>query len=188
MYDTLFQHVKKFIPIHDGALEIIARSFVLFEVQKKEIILNEEQLCTYIYFVSEGCLRLFYTDEKGTDQTIQFALETWWMTDIDAFHRSAKSSFCIQAVEDSLLLGIKKSDWDTLLEGFPEMEKYFRQIYERAYAAAIFRMKYLRLPKDEIYKTFISKYPEFVQRIPQKLLASFLGFTPEYLSELRKKK
>lgn len=131
---------------------------------------------------------MFYVDDKGTEQTIQFALETWWMTDIDAFNRKSKSFFYIQAVEDTSLLGITKSDWDQLLEAFPGMENYFRMVYERAYSASLFRMRYLRLPKDEIYKTFISKYPGFIQRIPQKLLASFPGFISEYLSELRKKK
>lgn len=121
------------------------------------------------------------------EQTIQFALENWWITDIDAFHRKGKSSFSIQAVENTTVLGITKDDWDALLEMHPELEKYFRHIYERAYAASLFRMKFFRLPKDEFYALFCDKYPGFIQRIPQKLLASFLGFTPEYLSELRKR-
>ncbi len=69
------------------------------------------------------------------------------------------------------------------------MEKYFRLVYERAYAASLLRIRMIsRMPKQEFYELFANKYPEFIQRLPQKVLASFLGFTPEYLSELRKKR
>jgi ribosomal protein L10 len=69
------------------------------------------------------------------------------------------------------------------------MERYFRFIYQRAYAASQMRFKYLyEFSKEEFYQHLNENYPEFIQRIPQYLIASFLGFTPEYLSEIRKKK
>jgi hypothetical protein len=68
------------------------------------------------------------------------------------------------------------------------MERYFRFVYQRAFGAMQMRIKYLYdFTKEEIFLHFIQHFPEFVQRIPQHLLASFLGFTPEYLSEIRKK-
>lgn len=188
MTEVLLEHIKKYIPITDETAGQIMKAFTTFNLQKREMVVAEGEVCSRIYFVSKGCLRMFYMDDKGTEQTIQFALENWWMTDIEAFNRNGKSSFSIQAVENTILLGITKNDWDELLKKCPELEKYFRLIYERAYSASLFRMKFFRLPKDEFYDLFFDRYPEFIQRIPQKLVASFLGFTPEYLSELRKKK
>ncbi|WP_028980948.1 Crp/Fnr family transcriptional regulator [Sporocytophaga myxococcoides] len=188
MIEVLLDHISKYTKLNNEATEEIAKSFGTFELHKRRLILSEGELCSRIYFVAKGCLRMFYLDEKGTEQTIQFALENWWMTDIDAFNRKGIATFSIQAVENTTVLGINKDDWDLLLEKHPGLEKYFRIIYERAYAASLTRMKFFRLPKDEFYKFFSLKYPAFIQRIPQKLLASFLGFTPEYLSELRKKK
>lgn len=187
MPEILIDHLRKYIALNDAALQQIMASFTTFDLQKRQLVVTEGALCLHLYFVAKGCLRLFYMDDKGMEQTIQFALENWWMTDIEAFNRKGKSSFSIQAVEHTTVLCITKNDWDALLEMHPELEKYFRLIYERAYAASLFRMKFFRLPKEEFYTLFRDKYPEFIQRIPQKLLASFLGFTPEYLSELRKK-
>jgi CRP-like cAMP-binding protein len=188
MHKLLVNHIKRYIDVSDAASKEIEESFVVFDLQKRQLVVSEGELCTHLYFVAKGCLRLFYLDEKGMEQTIQFALENWWMTDIDAFNRKGKSSYSIQAVENTTLFGIAKNDWDNLLEKNSDLEKYFRVIYERAYSASLFRMKMFRLSKDDFYNLFCDKYPEFIQRIPQKILASFLGFTPEYLSELRKKK
>lgn len=188
MIEPLLEHIHKLSKLDNEEYKGIASLFTEVELPKKKYLLAEGESCTHLYFVAKGCLRLFYLDDKGMEQTIQFALENWWMTDIDAFNRKGKSSFSIQALETTTVLGITKDNWDALLTNYPELEKYYRMIYERAYAASLFRMTLFRLPKDEFYDLFCDKYPDFIQRIPQKIVASFLGFTPEYLSELRKKK
>ena len=188
MHDVLLSHIKRFITADETVLQQLTAFFVPISFQKRQILLAEGNPCTHLYFVTKGCLRLYCLDDKGTEQTLQFALEEWWMTDIDAFHKKGKSNYSVQALENTTVLAITKDDWTILLDKFPELEKYFRHVYERAYAASLFRMKVLRLPKEEFYDLFCDKYPMFIQRIPQKILASFLGFTPEYLSELRKKK
>lgn len=188
MTELLLEHIRKYIPLEEEAGKQIAASFTTLNLQKRQIVVAEGELCTQIYFVEKGCLRMFYLDEKGVEQTIQFALENWWMTDIEAFNKKRKSAFSIQAVEKCVILGISKKELEQLLKKQFLLEKYFRIIYERAYSASLFRMKFFRMPKDEFYDFFCASYPEFLQRVPQKLLASFLGFTPEYLSELRKKK
>lgn len=106
-----------------------------------------------------------------------------------SFFTQTASSFSIQAVEKSVLLVIDFHSQEKLVASLPKMEKYFRMIYQKANAASQLRVKYLfGFSREELYHNFITNYPGFVQRIPQYLLASFLGFTPEYLSELRKKK
>jgi CRP-like cAMP-binding protein len=149
--DVLRNHIKKFINIDDVTLQQALRPFVTINLNKRQTVQEEGALCSHLYFVAEGCLRLFYYDEKGTEQTIQFALENWWMTDIDAFNNKSKSMYSIQAVEKSSLLAITKDDFDKLLLEYPELEKYFRHIYERAYSASLFRMKVFRLSKEAFY-------------------------------------
>ena len=155
--------------------------------KKKDILQEEDKRCLSYFFVVKGCLRLFFADYNGTEQTQQFALENWWMTDLNAFRSGRNSGYAIQALEPTDVLAITPANYELLLAEFPVMEKYFRLVYERAYAASLLRIQMIsRMPKDEFYELFQSKYPDFLQRIPQKILASFLGFTPEYLSELRK--
>lgn len=188
MSQILIDHIRNFTSINDKEAEEISSYFISISIKKKELLIDEGQFCRYNYFVKKGCLRLYFRDTDGTEQTVQFALENWWMTDIDAFNKLKKSTYSIQALEASSILAIDKNATDKLLVAHPAMEKYFRCIYERAYAASLFRIKYIfRLSKEDFYSMFNSRYPEFVQRVPQKILASFLGFTPEYLSELRKK-
>ncbi len=86
------------------------------------------------------------------------------------------------------MLCISASDQERLLSEFPIMERYFRQIFEMAYGAGIKRMRYQHdLSKEERYFHFVTAFPDFAQKVPQYAIASFLGLTPEYVSEIRKK-
>lgn len=188
MYSIFKAHLDKFITVSDEAFTSIAQFFTMQIADKKELLLKEGKACKTNYFVLEGLLRKFFVNEKGIEQTTQFAIENWWMTDEFAFDNGSKAEFFIQAVEKTTLLCISKEKQYRLLEAHPVMEKYFRCIYQKAYAASQMRIKFLyNFSREELYHHFRKKQPEFLQRVPQYLIASYLGFTPEYLSEIRKK-
>ena len=188
MYQILKEHLNKFITLNDNDFDEVLKFFNIKIFDKKENLLEEGQICRYHYFVLNGLLRKFFINEKGMEQTTEFAVETWWITDNIAYEQKLPTSFYIQAVEKSEVLYISQENQEKLVEQFPIMERYFRFIYQRAYSASQMRIKYLySLSKEEFYHQLVSKQPEFVQRVPQYLIASFLGFTPEYLSEIRKK-
>ncbi|MFT2008678.1 Crp/Fnr family transcriptional regulator [Pontibacter sp. 13R65] len=179
-------HLDKFIHLSDQEYQEILTFFEAHSVSKKEYLLQEGQVCKKHYFVLKGCLRKFFINEKGVEQTTEFAIENWWLTDHIAYERQLQSGFHIQAVEKADLLSISHSSQENLLQQHPKMERYFRYVYQRAFAASQMRIRYLYgLSREELYRHFNEHYPEFVQRVPQYLLASFLGFTPEYLSEIR---
>lgn len=189
MADIFKSHLKKFIEIDENEFREIMGFVEIIKVKKKQNLLLEGQICKSHFFVLKGCLRKFFINEKGTEQTTEFAIETWWLTDHLAFEKQLPSEFYIQAVENSEVLVIHQPNQDKLLEQFPKLERYFRFVYQRAFAASQMRIKYLySFSKEEFYHQLVQKYPAFVQRIPQYLIASFLGFTPEYLSEIRAKK
>lgn len=189
MPDQFYQHLRKFINISEEDFRLMLPFFRTLELRKKENLLQEGQLCRANYFVVKGCLRMFFITDKGQEQTTQFAIENWWLSDYQAFQQQKKATFSIQAVEPSTVLAIDFRAQEELLKAFPAMEHYFRMVYQTAFAASQMRIKYLYgLSREEMYFHFIEQYPGFVQRIPQYLLASFLGFTPEYLSELRSRK
>nr|WP_315201599.1 Crp/Fnr family transcriptional regulator [uncultured Flavobacterium sp.] len=189
MPEIFKNHLKKFVNISDSEFLDILAFFQVAKVRKKENLLVEGQICKSHYFVLNGCLRKFFVNEKGIEQTTEFAIENWWITDNIAFENKQASQFYIQAVENSEVMVIDYHSQEKLLAEFPKMERYFRFIYQRAYAASQMRIKYLySFSKEEFYHHLNNKYPEFVQRIPQYLIASFLGFTPEYLSEIINKK
>ena len=183
------QHLEKFISISDEEFESILTYFKTNRVSKKEILQQEGENCRCQYFVLSGCLRKFMLNEKGVEVTTEFALETWWLSDNRSFEFQSEALFSIQAVENSEILTIDFQSLEKLYKDFPVMERYFRYVYQRAFAAYQMRIKYLyTFSKEDYFFHFYDSYPEFVQRVPQYLLASFLGLTPEYLSELRRKK
>ena len=188
MHAQLCTHINRFIAINDADAIQIAHFFEVKKVKKKENLLLTGDVCKNNYFVLKGCLRMFFIDEKGVEQTTQFAIENWWLSDYMSFQNQLPADFCIQAVEHTELLSISFTNQEQLLNEHPQMERYFRLVYQKAVAAAQRRSKYQRsYSKEEQFIHFRDMFPEFIQRIPQYLLASYLGFTPEYLSEIRKK-
>jgi len=188
MYSKLISHIRNYIHFEDSDIEILSQYITLLDLKSKQFVLEEGQVCKAYYFIETGCMRMFFHNDKGTEQTIQFALESWWMTDYMSLSNQKPSDYYIQAIENSSVLAIGFHDFQKMILESPSLERYFRLVTERALAASQFRMKLLyELSKEEIYKHFKTSFPEFVQRVPQYMLASFLGLTPEYLSEIRKK-
>lgn len=188
MVDIFKRHITKFAQVSDAEFEEIKGFFKTKVVARKENLVEEGQICRHHYFVLNGLLRKFFINEKGIEQTTEFAIETWWITDNFAYEYQVPTEFYIQAVEKSMILYITQEKQERLLEEFPVMERYFRYVYQRAYAAAQKRIQFLfSFSKEEFYFQAVRNHPEFVQRVPQYLIASYLGFTPEYLSEIRKR-
>jgi len=185
----ILEHFRRYIEVSpDEEIEIL-QYFTSKTFKKKEILLELDSRCRYHYFVINGCLRLFYLSEKGIDQTIQFAIENWWLTDYAAFGLQSDSNFSIQAVEKTEVMILDLYGQEELLMQFPKLERYFRLLYQKAYAASQFRIKYLfDYSREDMYHHFNNGFPEFTNRIPQNILASFLNMAPEYLSEIKAKK
>lgn len=189
MFDAFVTHINKHVALTKEETDLLLASVEVRELKKKEHLLEAGQVCHENYFVESGLLRMYLTTQKGTDQVIQFALEDWWMTDYFSFKSMLPSGFSIQAVENTRVFAISKNAQDELFDKIPKLERYFRIVLEKAYAAQLNRIHYIfNLGGEEQYRMMVAKYPEFVQRVPQYMLASFLGITPEFLSKLRAKK
>lgn len=189
MPKQLFRHFNKYVALTEDDFQKMFRYFELRTVKKKEILVEAGSICRGNHFVLDGCLHMFFANDKGVERTVQFAIENWWMTDNLAYHNQTVTDFSIQAVENTRLLTITHGKQELLLKEFPQLEKYFRIIYQISYGSALVKMKYLTdLSKEKIYFQFTEQFPQFAQRVPQYLIASFLGLTPEYVSEIRAKK
>ena len=186
MSECLRKHIEKFVKISHADYLKISTCLSPRTLSKKENLLVEGKVCKANYFVVKGCLRMFFVNKKGVEQTMEFALENWWLADYTSFSSKKPSGFYIQAVEKSEVLALNFPAQEEVLAQVPVMERYFRLVHQRAHAASQFRIKTLyNFSREELYHQFNKHYPEFVQRVPQYLLASFLGFTPEYLSKIR---
>jgi len=187
-YPGFIAHIRRYVDLTQSDVEIVESYFKPLELKRREHLISEGQVCTSNFFVEKGCIRMYYVNEKLIEQTTQFALETWWLSDYFSFAKQLSSQYFIQAVEKSTVLAIDYQLQDKLFIEVPQMERYFRIIMQRALAASQLRTKLMyQYTKEEMYRHFNTSFPQFFQRVPQYMIASYLGFTPEYLSELRRK-
>ncbi|MGO4709327.1 Crp/Fnr family transcriptional regulator, partial [Chryseobacterium sp. 2TAF14] len=149
--ETFKAHLHKFITISDEEFASVFSFFKVLKIKKKENLLLEGEVCKCKYFVLEGCLRKFFVNEKGVEQTTEFAIENWWISDTFAFEKQLKSDFNIQSVENSIVLSIDYHSQEMLLQKHPVMERYFRMVYQTAYAAAEKRFRYIYEMSKEDY-------------------------------------
>lgn len=186
MYSALFQHIERYIKLDPSDIDILESCLSLSTIKRKEHVLEEGQVCNTIYFIVKGCIRQYIINSKGTEQTLQFGIENWWITDYLSYHNHIPSHFYIQAVETSDVIAIEKSTLETLLIEIPKLERYFRIVSQKSFGAAQMRIKFLfTMSAEERYHHINNLFPEFVQRVPQYMLASYLDFSAEFMSKIR---
>lgn len=156
------------------------------KLKKKESLHQAGEVHTYSAFVLEGCLRSFTIDSNGFEHIVQFAPRGWWIADIYSLVSRQAGKMTIDALEDSTVLVLKRSDQELLFNRAPIFERYFRIIIENSVVAQHNRlMDYLSLSAQQRFLDFCIRYPMLVKTLPQKQIASYIGVTPEFLSKMK---
>jgi CRP-like cAMP-binding protein len=139
--------------------------------------------------VLKGCIRQYFVNNKLNEQVIQFGIENWWIADQDSLLNHAPANTYIQAIEAAEVLLLTEKNQSFLFEQIPALESYFRVMMQKSFVASQRRIGFIfNMTDEERYFNFVKLFPGFVQRVPQYMLASYLGFTPQFLSRLRAKK
>ena len=187
MFELLRTHIEKRVHLTDEEFEISAKYFIPKKLKKHQFLLNEGQVCTHIGFVNSGCLREYTIDNKGNEHIIQFAIEDWWVSDLNSFLSGSPSKYNIDALQNSEVLLLEKSERDKLLDACPKMERFFRLLMEAHHVATEERVAdSLSRSAEERYIKFMKTYPKIFEEIPQNQIAPYLGITPQSLSRIRK--
>ena len=153
---------------------------------KGQFVLQQGDVCTHESFVLSGCLKQFHTDSSGHEHIVMFAIENWWAGDLGSFFTQQPSSFNIQCLENCELVQLSQPDLEELYVEIPKLERFFRMIIQKAYVASQHRIvNNFSLTAKERYQQFRRQYPQIDQRVPQYMIASYLGITPEFLSKIR---
>ncbi|MDQ2720533.1 MAG: Crp/Fnr family transcriptional regulator [Bacteroidota bacterium] len=186
MFELLLQSIKERVPITEEEFNFCKTLFIPKKLRRKQYLLQEGDISKFTAFVEKGMLRTFTIDEKGNEPILQFSMEGWWVADLYSFLTNEPSLFNIEALEDCELLLITKPSWDILLEKIPAFERYFRILIQNNLIALQRRlMGNMSETAEEKYTKLIHNFPNCVQRVPQHMIASFLGITPETLSRIR---
>jgi CRP-like cAMP-binding protein len=189
MYPELLNHIKRYVQLTEREEQLLCKKLEFKKVKKKEFLLEPGKLCQGNYFVVKGLVRQFFVNNKLNEQIIQFGLENWWIADQDSLLNHQPSACYIQAIEPSELLLLPEKSRAELFKEIPLLENYFMIMMQKAFVAAQRRIGFIFNQSDEErYRSFANQFPGFMQRVPQYMLASYLGFTPQFLSRLRAKK
>ena len=147
--------------------------------------MHEAQVAKDVAFVVSGCLRSYSIDQNGFEHILQFAPPGWWVSDMHSFIKQQPGTLYIDAVDDSEILMMLKSDLEKLLITIPRLERFFRVIAENALATYQHRLiGNLSLSAMERYINFCRLYPSLIECLPQKQVAAYIGVTPEFLSKM----
>lgn len=188
MYELFFQKLNEKVNFSDEEVNSIKTYLTPKKLRKKQYLLQEGDVCKFIAFVEKGVLRAYTIGEKGSEHIIQFALEGWLISDLYSFLMSVPATYNIDALEDSELVLISKQAHDELLKKLPKYETYIRLQLTGAYFSMQKRLtSILSLSLEERYTNLTAIYPDIIQRVPQHMIASYMGLTPETLSRVRKK-
>lgn len=165
--------------------ELRKKFVVRKKIKKKQYLLQEGDVCRYIAFVDKGMLRSYFLDKNERERIIQFAVEGNSIVDFHSFNNVVPSYYNIDALEDSELLLIEKSSWDELLNQIPQLEKSLRTSMEKELDKLRSRLhSMLRESVTDRYDLFCQSNPNLISRLPQHMIASYLGVTPSFLSRM----
>ncbi len=187
MFELFFQKLNEKITLTDGDKEIIKSLLLPKKLRRRQYLLQEGDVCKYTAFVEKGALRSYTVDEKGSEHIVQFAVEGWYISDLYSFITAEPATNNIDAIEDSELLLISKPAQDELMRKVPQYERFIYLQMQGAYVALQRRITaMISMTTEEKYRNLLNTYPDIVQRVPQHMIASYLGLTPETLSRTRR--
>lgn len=184
--EKIFQHISQYVSLNSEE-EAIFRSLLKHKIiKKKEYLLRSGKINRHESFVLSGCFRTFYTDNEGKEHTTIFSTENWWVSERMSFYSGLPSKLSIQALEISEVLQITRKNLEEIYIRIPKFERLFRILFQNAYLSQQERIiNKMSLTAEERYSIFLSKYPELQDRLSLKVIASYLGITPEFLSMIR---
>ena len=171
----------------DRDFEAVAAAFVFRWLAAGDFLQRGGDVSRYAAFVARGCLRNYVIDARGKEHIVQFAPETWWLADSTSLSQGVPSQYFMDAIEDSELLLIDGPSHQRLVETVQPYAAAFRTGLQKHAAAKDQRIvNALSTSAEERYQEFLRDYPSIALRVPQSMLASYLGMTPETVSRIRK--
>lgn len=185
----LESYIQRFNLLSHHELETFLEPFREVTVKKRQYIVQPNFIAKARHFVAEGSFRSFVLADNGTEHTISFAIEDWWITDYNSYIYQQPATMFVVALENSAILQIDFEKEQALKKYNHKYETIFRIMAERGLAFQQRRMiSNLTQSAEDRYNLFLEKYPQVAQRLPQYALASYLGMTTEFLSKIRNKK
>ncbi|HXB45434.1 MAG TPA: Crp/Fnr family transcriptional regulator [Puia sp.] len=185
-YSILLKNIAKHISLTAAEEKIFIALLKEKKIRKKQFYLRENEVCLHSAFVTKGCLRGYTVDENGFEHILQFAPPDWWIADMYSLITQKPGNLNIDAIDDSEILLLSRKDQEKLFIVVPKFERFFRIITENSLVTSRQRLiDNMSLIAQQRYAAFCTQYPTLIECLPQKMIASYIGVTPEFLSKVK---
>jgi CRP-like cAMP-binding protein len=182
----LLNSISKHISLSDEEVQFLTSKITFRKYLKGQYIVQQGDICKKQCYIISGCTKTFYMDAQGQEHIILFAIEDWWTSDMGSFISQTPADFNVQCIENTELIEITLNASEILFLKIPKLERFFRKIVEKAYVASQKRIiRSFSLTAKEQYLAFKELYPTIEQRVPQYMVASYLGITKEFFSKIK---
>jgi len=183
----IVEHFSNYLPLSESEILELESKLTEKRVKRRQFILQEGDMCKHFTFVVNGCFKMYKADVNGFEHNLQFSIENGWIADIGSFYSNKPSELYIEALEQSTILQIAKTDLLHLYSHYPKFDRIFRILIENAFVNLQKRvLQNISSTTEERYLDFLKSYPNLFNRISNVQIASFIGVTPEFLSKIRK--
>jgi len=190
MFTPLIRYIQErsTIPLSETDISLIEEAFIPKKLRKRQFLLQEGEVCKYIAFIVKGATRQYTVDEKGYEHVLNLCIENWWTADRESFHKELPSIYNIDAWEETELLLLPKANgYYERVNNIPAFHEMRIKLDDNQHIAAQKRLNTsINYTADYRYEELSKLHPEFLQRFPQHIIASYLGITKETLSRIRR--
>lgn len=188
-YSTILKNIRRYVDLTAEEEKEFTSIITTSRIKKKQFIIQPGFVCHSRTYIVEGAFRVFYLDNDGKEHTVSIGVEDWFVTDFYSYINQSPAMNFAEALEDSTIFQMKYEDVETLCKRIHGLSEYFRLTTEKAFAFSRRRaISHISKSAEERYDEYLANYPHIVQRVPQYVLASYLGMSAEFLSKIRKQK
>ncbi|SEW20720.1 cAMP-binding domain of CRP or a regulatory subunit of cAMP-dependent protein kinases [Chitinophaga sp. YR573] len=181
----LRQHIEKIVPLTDSEFDYVLSHFSTRKFRKHQFLVQEGDLVPQEFFVIKGCMKSYMMNEEDKEYILQFAMESWWISDFEAYNKHTPATLNVNCIEDSEVLCLSYENREKMCDEMHKMEHYFRKISHSGYIALQQRILcLLSSTAKERYDKLRNQYPTLFQRVPKSVIAAYLGVSRETLSRM----
>ena len=182
----LINYIAKYVTLTSTEVDFLTSRLSSRKYLKGQYILQQGDISKMQCFMISGCTKMFYLDDNGQEHIIMFSIEEWWTSDLGSFISQTPSDFNVQCLENTEIIQFSYDNIEEIFLEIPKLERFFRKVIEKAFVASQKRIiRNFSLTAKERYVIFRNNYPKIEQRIPQYMIASYLGITKEFLSKIK---
>jgi len=187
-YSSILNNINRYVSLSGSDIEKLTSIITTSRVKKRQFIIQPGFTCRHRTYIVKGAFRVFHLDDSGKEHTVSIGIEDWFVTDFLSYINQTPATNYAEALEDSIIFQMKHNDIEALCKEIHPLSEYFRITTEKAFAYSRKRViSSISMTAEERYDEYLQKYPGIVQRVPQYVLASYLGMSPEFLSKIRKR-